>query len=205
MPRLHEPSHQILAKLVLFGLPGSGRAGNLRHLCNHLDVAEKGALGEVRIGADSTLMFEFMLPQPEVAGGHKVRFQLFSTTGKPRYRATHELLLRNADGVVLVVDADRARLEENKAMIEELGTCMKSRTLPPPIFTVQFNHRVPARAIPSAELRQALEIPPELPVFEARAHEGVGVFETLNPLCQAVLEQILESTGGGRRHERPME
>lgn len=180
----------MLFKLVYFGLPGSGRATNLRFLHENLDVVDKGQLTPIEVGADSTLHFEFLVPQAELVDGFVARFQLYSVAGRARYRATHELLLKNADGVVLVVDSDRRRLQENRAMIDELAHCLQSRTLPTPAFMVQFNKRDLATAVPVEELRKALEIPPELAHVEATSSSGWGVFETINPVCQAVLERV---------------
>jgi signal recognition particle receptor subunit beta len=79
-------------------------------------------------------------------------------------------------------------------MIKDLAACLEARTQPPPAFVVQLNKRDLETAMPVQDLKQALEIPPELPVFEASAVVGIGVIETLNPLCQAVMQPFQAST-----------
>lgn len=195
MPRILDASRHALFKLVYFGLPGSGRATNLKFLHDHLDVVNKGDLTPIQTGADQTLHFEFLIPEASLPGQLTARFQLYAVAGRAHYRATHELLLRNADGVVLVIDSDRRRLPENRSMIDELAHCLKSRSLPAPVFALQFNKRDLANAVPVEELRAALEIPAKLAHVEATSESGWGVFETINPVCQAVLSRLPAEAG----------
>lgn len=117
MRAVDAPATDHLAKVVITGLPGSGRAAILRRMARrHAHDAVR--VGEVAGGAVHRT--EFYWPD-ELADGRRLRVRLFALTGRPVYNAVSELLLAGADGVVFAIDATEERLGELREAFRRLA------------------------------------------------------------------------------------
>lgn len=131
------PDH--LAKVVVSGLPGSGRAAILRQMARR-HAHDSVRVGEVAGGAVHRT--EFYWPD-ELADGRRLRVRLFALAGCPVFNAVSELLLTGVDGLVFAVDAREDRLGELRegfrALVFNLGRAGRDfRQLP---LVLQYHHR----------------------------------------------------------------
>lgn len=99
---------ELVVKIVLTGLPGSGKADVLRHMARR-HAHDSIRVGEVAGGA--VYGTEFYWPE-ELADGRRLRVRLFALSGRPAYNAVHELLIADCDGLVFVADVRPERLAE---------------------------------------------------------------------------------------------
>jgi hypothetical protein len=99
---------ELVVKIVLTGLPGSGKAVVLRY------IARRHAHDSIRVGevgGGSVYATEFYWPE-ELLDGRRLRVRLFALSGRPAYNAVHELLITDCDGLVFAADVRPERLAE---------------------------------------------------------------------------------------------
>ena len=123
---------------------------------------------------------------------YRVRLHLCTVPGQIALDTTRQLVLRNVDGIVFVVDSQRERMEANHESIRNLWDNLRLQGDDPDRMptVVQYNKRDLPGATPIDELRSELAIPEGTPEFEAEAVRGVGVFETLKGITRECLKLI---------------
>ena len=133
------PDH--LAKVVLAGLPGSGRSTILR------SMARRHAHDSVRVGdvaGGAVHRTEFYWPEV-LANGRRLRVSLYALSGAPVYNAVSELLLKGCSGIIFVADAQEERLQELREafrqMVFNLGRAGRDIKRIPAVL--QYHHRSP--------------------------------------------------------------
>lgn len=118
----------------------------------------------------------------------EVTFRVVAPRGAPT-KDTVQALLREADGVVLVVDADPDALEKHRESARALRHALgEARSASVPIV-VQVNKKNITNAIPAASVMEALEARTWAHV-SASAVVGDGVVETLECVIQRVLASM---------------
>jgi hypothetical protein len=95
------------AKVVVAGATGCGRGELLRSFAGRSGgvPVREGMLGAARVWRTETIW-----PQP-LDDGRLMRLRVFSVTGHCEYNAPEELLLREADGVVALIDVTPEKLQ----------------------------------------------------------------------------------------------
>ncbi len=109
-------SEDLLAKVVLVGPPGVGKAAIVKRVAEHYahSSVRAGEIGEGKI-----FRTEFFWPTP-VQDGRRLRVRLFGISGQPAYNAVSELVLAKADGVVFVADLRRAQGPAVRESLQDL-------------------------------------------------------------------------------------
>ena len=129
---------EVLAKVVLMGLSGSGKATVLRHMARR-HAHDSVRVGEVAGGA--VYRTEFYWPEM-LADGRRLRVRLFALSGRPVFNAVSELLLSGCDGLVFMIDVRPERLVEAqeafRAMIFNAGR--NGRDLKAMPLALQYHH-----------------------------------------------------------------
>ncbi|MEO7996855.1 MAG: GTPase domain-containing protein [Gemmatimonadaceae bacterium] len=193
MPIIDHAMRLITCKLVYYGPGRAGKTSNLSYLHASLPADQVGNFTSLATRRDRTLFFDYMPVELGEVGAYRVRFQLYTVPGTMHNRSLRELVLRDVDGVVFVVDSQRERLSDNLESLQDLHRNLvehgiSMRELP---FVFQYNNRDwPADDILSAKaLSDALNFR-GAPEFSANAHTGDGVFETLRSIGVQVLQRI---------------
>ncbi len=124
--------------------------------------------------------------------GYRNRLHLCTVPGQIALDKTRRLVLRHVDGVVFVVDSQRAALPGNVESILNLETNLvrqgdDPRRVP---LVVQYNKRDLPDVLAVDELHEALRVPDGVPELEACARTGQGVGETLKAVVKACLTLI---------------
>lgn len=116
MAERDENGKVLLVKIVLAGVPGSGKAAILRQM------ADRYAHGSQRVGyAAGGEVFRTDFFWPEVlADGRRLRVRLFAVSGCPAYNAVDELVLGGCDGVVFVTGVSPGSLEKGRDALRTL-------------------------------------------------------------------------------------
>lgn len=186
---INRSTRELNLRVVYFGpsLAGKGRA--LRYIYDRLGPDSRGRLVTVEAVGDRTVFFDFSPASLGEIHGFRVRLHLYALTGLVHAAASPELILRGVDGVVMVADAQRARLEANvqsyALLTQSLGK--HGRALRDVPHVVQLNKADLAGRLDPGELRAALELPEEVPIIAADAVRGAGVFEALKSITKALL------------------
>lgn len=179
-------------KILYWGTPFAGKAANLLAIHSRLNEGERSPIGHFTAAADRTLGFTFSPPEIPSMPGQAASFHFYCATGNIQYNATLELLLKDADGLVFVIDSQAAQLQENFAAAQNLAANLQlaKRPLETLPLVLQYNKRDLPGALSLEELDAYFnQGETRYPAFEAVATQNLHVFETLNTICGLVLHQ----------------
>ena len=196
MPLVQHSRREIHFKLVYYGPGLGGKTTNLEFIHKHSRPDRRGKLISLAAESERTLFFDLLPVDLGEFKGYHVRLHLCTVPGQIAQDRTRRLVLRHVDGIVFVVDSQRARLEDNVQSVVDLDSNLRQQGDDPDRLplVVQYNKRDLDDIAPVTELRRALRIPRGVPEFEAIAVRGVGVFDTM----KAVLKQCLNLVGDPR-------
>ena len=144
----------ISAKLVYYGVGMGGKTTSLQAVHEILCPRDEVNLVTINTEDDSTLLFDFLPMDLGQVEGFKIRIQGFTVPGQPKYKRMRKYVLQGADAVVLVVDSETSRLEENIASLEGLQKNLRSNGLDPDTIPLlmQYNKRDLDDVLPESEL-----------------------------------------------------
>ena len=188
---------EVNARIVYWGVEGAGKGSNLRAIHGKLRPDHRGRLEAVPTALDpSVCWWRLPIELGEIAGV-RTRIQVVAVPGGAEQAPTRKQLLDRVDGVVLVVDTRRDRIEDNVAAFEELRGALGAygRSLESLPLVVQYNHHDESDPFVLEELHRKLDVRGAA-AFEAKASDGTGVLPTLTTISKRVVRQL-------REHESP--
>lgn len=193
MPNVDHARRELRFKIVYYGPGLGGKTTNLEYIHRRTKPEMRGKLVTLNDASERTLFFDLL---PMELGRYKdyaVRVHLCTVPGQIAADRVRRLVLRNVDGVVMVVDSQEQRLQDNVESIRNLERNVKAQGDDPSKLPtiVQYNKRDLRNVAPVSALRRALGIPDSIPQIEAVASNGTGVLETF----KAVLTECLELVG----------
>ena len=186
---------EIAFKIVYYGPALCGKTTNLEQVHTAVSPSSRGELTMLSTQQDRTLFFDFLPLKSDIIKGFISKFQLYTVPGQNIYNETRKLVLRNVDGVVFVADSQWDKMEENVESFANLETNLnlQNESLDRLPYVLQFNKRDLPNVAPSHYLDFLLnQRQTRVPVMEAVAAEGQGVFETLNLISKLVLSHFMK-------------
>src|SRR5438552_494748 len=191
MTFINYAAREINCKIVYYGPGLCGKTTNLQWIYDKTNPQAKGKLISLATETDRTLFFDFLPLDLGTVRGFKTRFHLYTVPGQVFYDASRKLILKGVDGVVFVADSQAARMEANQESLKNLQSNLKDQgyNLMKIPYVLQLNKRDTASAMALEEMKRQLLIKNE-PVFEAVAHSGTGVFDTLKAIARMVLVEL---------------
>jgi signal recognition particle receptor subunit beta len=187
---------QMAAKVVYYGPGLCGKTTNLHYIYGHTTTDSRGEMVSLETETDRTLFFDLLPLDVGSIAGFNTRIQLYTVPGQVFYNTTRKLVLKGVDGVVFVVDSQRAMLQANldsfrnlEENLAEMGLAIDSLPL-----VLQYNKRDLADIYSVEELNQATNRQ-GWPHFEASAVSGHGVFETLKGISKYTLLALKRRLG----------
>jgi len=192
MSTINFANREINFKIVYYGPGLSGKTTNLKWVYNRIPEGRKGEMVSLATEDERTLFFDFLPLDLGEVKGFKTRFHLYTVPGQVFYNASRKLILRGVDGIVFVADSApnrlRANAESMRNMRENLAEYgLKVEDIP---TVLQVNKRDLPDALPVEMVQAVVDPEGRLPVFEAVATEGKGVFETLREVSRLVLARV---------------
>lgn len=181
------------ARIVFWGIEGSGKTTSLRAIHAKLRPDHRGEMREIPTPFDPTVTYEELpITLGEIAGV-RTQIQLVTIPCEPQQAPTRKRILDEVDGLVLVIDCQRHRVDENAACVEELRRLLSDygRTLDDMPFVVQYNKRDVADPYFMDELHRRLDLGAAA-VFETVATETTGVLQTLATISKRVIRSLRE-------------
>ena len=200
MPVVNPLAREVVFKVVYYGPGLGGKTTSLQYIHATARPEHRGKMVSLATPVDRTLYFDFLPVRVPGVRGSSVRLQLFTVPGQVYYNATRKLVLTGADGLVLVFDSQRARNDANLESLENLRENLGAhgRELGVIPHVIQFNKRDLFDTAPIDELERQLNRE-GAPSFGTVAMTGEGIFESLEAVTRAVLEdferRIPESRG----------
>jgi len=191
MALINTSAREIQCKIVYYGIGQSGKTSNIQYIYDHSPAGTRGQLLAMATENEQTLFFDFLPLDLGLIHGFHIRFHMYTVPGQIRYERTRAAILNGADGIVLVADSRRDRLEENFGCVVELEANMQAlhRDLAEFPLIMQWNKRDLPDALSVAVLERYLNRR-SVPSIEATALTGVGVFPTLRTICKLVMARL---------------
>lgn len=187
---------QMAAKVVYYGPGLCGKTTNLHYIYGHTTHDSRGEMVSLETETDRTLFFDLLPLDVGSIAGFNTRIQLYTVPGQVFYNTTRKLVLKGVDGVVFVIDSQRAMMQANldsfrnlEENLVEMGLSVD--TLP---LVLQYNKRDLADIYPVEELNRAINRQ-GWPFYEASAVSGQGVFETLKGISKHTLLALKRRLG----------
>ncbi|MAI79331.1 MAG: gliding-motility protein MglA [Deltaproteobacteria bacterium] len=193
MSFINYSAREINCKIVYYGPGLCGKTTNLQYIYNRTNPDVKGKMISLATETERTLFFDFLPLALGEIRGFKTRFHLYTVPGQVFYDASRKLILKGVDGAVFVADSQVERTEANLESLENLDYNLGEQgyNLEKLPFVVQYNKRDLPNAAPVDELRKLIN-GRGVTDFEACAHRGEGVFETLKAVVKGVLKDLRE-------------
>jgi signal recognition particle receptor subunit beta len=185
-------SKELTAKIVYYGPGYGGKTTNLQFLHRRLEPSSVGNLLTLAATADRTIFFDLLPVELGDLKGYRIRFQVATVPGQSPYNETRRVVLRGADGIVLVVDSRWSQLPKNLESLQNLRDNLREEGIDPAAipFVVQFNKRDLPDVLAIDALQEALGLAAH-PFIEATASEGKGVVETFKLISKLTFVDIL--------------
>jgi signal recognition particle receptor subunit beta len=192
MAIVNDAKQEINAKIVYFGPVGAGKATALRTLYGRIRPECRSPLKTLQAGPHRMMFFDFTYPAPLRQAGYTVRFHVYTLMLDGPTPPNWKLLLKGADGVVLLADSapDRCHLnaEAHNDLRAALGMCaMTEQDLE---IAYQANKRDLADAVPLESIAGQLSLEAPVAVSGVVAASGKGLLEGLQQLIQGILTRL---------------
>ncbi len=176
------------ARIVLWGIEGSGKSTTLRTLHARLRPESRGELVRTPSRLDPTVHAESLSIALGELGGKPMQIEFVAVPGADDQAMTRKQLLDQVDGVVLVLDCSPARIDANAAAIDELKRSLAAygQRLESFPIVLQYNKRDVADPFAIEALHRRIGLP-QAAVFETIATTGHGVLPTLTTISKHVV------------------
>jgi signal recognition particle receptor subunit beta len=194
MANLNFAKKELNLKIVYYGTGLCGKTTNLRTIFSAMAPDRRGKMMSLATELDQTLFFDFLPVDLGSVKGWKLRHHLYTVPGQIYYNVSRKLVLKNADGVVFVVDSQEERLDENIESWSNLEDNLRSYNLSIkdiPIV-IQYNKRDLPNIMPISDLQLRINSG-GYTYFESVAIRGIGVFDTLKSICQQTVRRQLDT------------
>ncbi len=191
MSFINYAAKEINCKVIYFGPGLSGKTTNVQYIYEQTQADIRGKLISLSTENERTLFFDFLPLAVGDLRGYKTRFHLYTIPGQTFYEISRQFILKGVDGIVFVADSASDRMEANIESLEGLERSLEKQgydihKIP---FVFQYNKRDIESVVSINELEATLN-PMHRPYYEAVAHRGQGVMETLNEISQWVINEI---------------
>jgi signal recognition particle receptor subunit beta len=203
MPVVNPLARELVFKVVYYGPGLGGKTTTLQHIHATAKPEHRGKMVSLATPVDRTLYFDFLPIRVPHVRGMGVRLQLFTVPGQVHYNATRKLVLTGADGIVMVFDSQRAREDANLETLENLkdNLAAHGKSLSEVPHVIQYNKRDLYDVTPVDELERTLNRH-SAPSFATTATNGEGVYESLEAITRAVMDDFDRRVPESRALER---
>ena len=203
MPVVNPLARELVFKVVYYGPGLGGKTTTLQHIHATAKPEHRGKMVSLATPVDRTLYFDFLPIRVPHVRGMGVRLQLFTVPGQVHYNATRKLVLTGVDGIVMVFDSQRAREDANLETLENLKDNLSAhgKSLSEVPHVIQYNKRDLYDVVPIDELERLLNRH-SAPSFATTATGGEGVYEALESITRAVMDDFDRRVPESRAMER---
>lgn len=178
---------RIQTKIVYYGPAMSGKTTTIKYIFRKLGCEDK--IQSIETTTGRTLFFDFA-PFTIRQNSWDIQVQLWSATGQNYYAETRMTVLKGADGVVFIADAQRDHLNENIRSWNELKE----------FFGEKFEQEIPVVVclnkidLPNTlrinEIIKELKINIDTQIFETSATLGLNVFEAFKSILARIFLKV---------------
>src|SRR6478672_2028486 len=113
MALTNQIAKEIHCKIVYYGPSLGGKTTNVQWVYQKTSGQNQSELMAFNSNPERTLFFGFLPFSGGEIYGQKIRFHLYSVSGKVVYEDTRRPVMRNVDAVIFVADSQLERMDEN--------------------------------------------------------------------------------------------
>ncbi len=191
MALVNHAKREINAKIVYYGHEGAGKRVSLQYLYDRIKPVLRGAFKTVPASGDSLIFFDFSPFEHPVFGGYRIRFHMYSLTGKVTNPAAWKMTLKGADGVVIVADASPDLVPATRESISRLRGFLAAygvglHDIP---CVLQLNRVGNSGHSSEAALAMELDVP-DMRTCLSEAGSGRGVLDALSLISRDIMARI---------------
>ena len=193
MAKLSQDASEVNARIVYWGVAGAGKTTSIQAISDRLRSDHRGKLRQMPTGIDPTASYDLLPIELGSVAGVRTRIQIVGVPGGPDQAPTRKQLLDEVDGIVLVVDSQPDRLQENVDSLEELRGALTDygRAVGDIPLVVQYNKRDLADPYALEELHRRFDVRGAA-AFESVATEGSAVLQALTTVSKQVIRLLRE-------------
>lgn len=190
MPFFDRDQQKVVVRVVYDGPANAGKTTNLAQLCRFFTTTRRSELVIPEERAGRTIFFDWLELDGGLVGGYRLRCQLVTVPGQGVFSHRRRHLLRKADVVVFVCESTASGVEIGRRMVEGLRPLLARETGDAVPLVVQANKQDLDGGLGLEQVGQRLGVPEGVSLVGARAHEGVGVRETVVLAIRAAANQV---------------
>ena len=187
---------KIVARIVYDGVAHAGKTTNVKRLGDLFTGVRRSDMVIPEEKNGRTLWFDWVQLEGGMICGLPLSCQIVTVPGQTALGHRRRHLLHTADVVVFVADSSRARTRRTREGLELLRRMLDERGAHRPPLVLQANKQDATDALTPEALLSALALSPSTPTLPARAHQGVGVRETLIRAVRALTDHIQQLSDG---------
>lgn len=178
---------EINFKIVVWGPPCSGKTTFLTSLRRELFPSKGKAKKDTP--PERTLFFDFLPLKLDKIRGLHARLHLYTVPGQAPYRESRSLLVKGADGLIVVLDSQLDRDAENTASLRELETFLHTvgETLESIPLIFAYNKQDAVSALPPEDMN-TLYNSHNFPSFATVACDNRNVLPAFSSLLEKVIK-----------------
>ncbi len=193
MATVNQQTKEIVFKIAYHGVGLGGKTTNLREICKYVSPSMRGDLLTLDTATERTLFFDFLLVMLGNIDGYRIYVHLYTLPGQQYYDASRKLILKGSDVIVIVVDSQASKAEENEQSLKLLEQDLKAIEVAPQDIprVIQYNKADIQKSLSLAELQSRFN-PNGDPYHQAIARHGVGVMDTLRTATELALQRVYQ-------------
>lgn len=213
MVRLNK-NGEVFVKLLYWGCAGSGKTtavDSLYRLCKekYTDMVEPtGTLTKIAMASGSTLYFDRGIFQSKKE--NQIFYHVYTTAGQARFSPLRKKIFTGTDGVILVFDAQRSRLEDNIQALKELKNVSEGKLISDIPLLVMVNKQDLPDTLKKKEVEEILKqenlfYPTSHPLYAWNpiVYETIALYENSQNVYQVFAElarrtAIYQAIGDGK-------
>ena len=195
MARLDHDRRNLVASVVLAGPRGAGKTSMLGSIRSQVQPAKirsatSGTAGPTRV---DDLLLDWLPLDLGKIGGWRVQLDLYSLSSTHSCDATRRLLLADADGLLMVLDSQASKLDEDLSFLRELQEELLDREGDlrdlPQVFCYSKSDLPAELLLTKSALDDALNFR-AAPSLDVDLLRGVGVLESLHAMVTLVMRRL---------------
>lgn len=179
-----------MVRIVYDGPAFAGKTTNLKRLCELFPVERRSELYTPGALKGRTMFFDWMEIDGGRKGKHAYRFQLLTVPGQAARSYRRRPLLRMADAVVFVCDAQPSQLAETRKSFSQLKARLRDRRPEEIPLVIQVNKQDAEGAHTPQQMARLLRLDGSIPIVSASAAQGVGVRETILTIVREAVKKV---------------
>lgn len=125
MKRRRESMPATRLKLVIAGPPNCGKAEMIRALAARIPDS---VLRDYKVGWLDVLRLDYFWETPN-SDGSRLEISVHALVGQVEYEAMYEMMMSNAQAVLMMIDINPARMAEGLQVMIKTADCLKRRGL----------------------------------------------------------------------------